>query len=295
MAAPELWGDRVELRVASSGRWLVPSGSRVAVPGVCGGVAFRVGRPGRPVRIAAGGRFGFRRRGPRAVRLRGRFITRDRVRVAIGYRPNLKPPVPLSCGAWVRQVFSLQRVRRKPLRDCRTHRERSVLVASTGRVFNGFYYGREGWEDVAWACLFSESRRVILGRRPYDTDDAGFGPFKLVGAFVAFREFECFAMSCPDWWKLVDLRSGNTVRELPRDVGAAYLESVVDLELGENGLIGMIAAGSVWEPRPLEVWAYGVQGPRLLDSGNIARDSLELEGSTLRWLKDGIQQTAVLE
>lgn len=285
----------MELRVAESGRWLVPSGSRVRIRDECGGVAFRVGRRARPVRIAANGRFEFRGRGPRAVRLRGRFATRGTARLAISYHPSLNPPVPVSCGDRVQTELPLERVRRYPLRDCRSHPEKSKLDAATGRVFNDFYYGRKGWEDVAWACLFSENRRVILGRRPYDTDDAGFGPFKLVGAFVAFREFECFALSCPDWWKLVDLRSGDTLRELPRDLGVGYLESVVDLELGENGLIGVIVAGSVWEPRPLEVWAYGVQGPRLLDSGNIARDSLELEGSTLRWLKDGVQQTAVLE
>src|SRR5215207_8338090 len=255
---------RVELRVSSSARWLVPSGSRVEVRTSCGRLAFRIGRRGRPVRIDRGGRFEFRRSGPRAVRLRGRFVTRDRVRVAIGYRPSLGPPVPVECGARERLVYSLERVRRKPLRDCRTHPEKSVLDAATGRAFNGLYYGRNGWENVAWACLFSENRRVILGRRPYDTDDAGFGPFELVGAFVAFRrEFECFAMSCPDWWKL-----------------------------GENGAVGLIAAGSAWVvPLRLEVWMYGPQGPRRLDSGNIAWDSLELEGSTLRWLKDGVRQS----
>jgi hypothetical protein len=101
-------------------------------------------------------------------------------------------------------------------------------------------------------------------------------------------------MSCPDWWKLVDLRSGNTVRELPRDLGSQHLTYIADLELGENGAIGVLA-GSAWGPSALEVWADDLRGRRQLDSGNIAPDSLELEGSTLRWLKDGVQHSAVLE
>lgn len=294
VAAPYLWDIRVELRVSKNSRRLVPSDSRIDVPDECGGVSFQVGSRARRVRIARDGRFVFRHRGPRAIRLGGRFITPDRARVTISYSPDLSRSVPLSCGARERSGFLLERVRRFTLRDCRTHREESKLDAETGRVFNGYYYGRGGWDDVAWACLFADNRRVLLGRRRYDTDDAGFGPFKLVGELVAMREFECFATSCPDWWKVIDLQSGATIRQLPRDLGVPDLNRVYALELREDGAVAMIV-GSTWGPRGPEVWTYGSQGPRQLDVGNIAPESLQLDGSIVRWVKDGAPRSAVLE
>jgi hypothetical protein len=292
---PDIYAPRAELRVSTGGRWFVPRRSRVEIEHSCGDLDLAVGRPGHPVRIGVDGRFRFRRPGPRAIRVWGRFVTRDRVKIRVRFRP-LGDRLPLSCGASAWARLSLERVRRIPFRDCRAHPERAALDAAGGRVFDDLYYGVDGWEEVAWACLFSDNRRVVLARRPYVTDDAGFGPFRLVGSYAAFQQFECFALACPEWWTVVDARDGRKVRELSKDLPVG-LDRIPDLELKENGSVAVIGRGyaSPWNPVPWEVWAYDTQGPRRLDEGNIEPESLELVGSTLSWVKDGVTRSAVLD
>ena len=144
----------------------------------------------------------------------------------------------------------------------------------------------------------------VLGKSPshprarrYDTADAGYDKFKLVGPYAAFLEFECFGLTCPEWWNVVELRGGRELRELPQDLGA-NLERVTDLELRENGSVAVIAVLSrsdQFAPGQLQVWAFDAHGPRRLDEGNIDATSLELSGSTLTWIKDGVQVSAVLD
>jgi hypothetical protein len=45
-----------------------------------------------------------------------------------------------------------------------------------------------------------------------------------------------------------------------------------------------------------EVWAFDSHGQRVLDSGpNLELHSLELNGSTLTWIKDGTTRSATLD
>jgi hypothetical protein len=68
----------------------------------------------------------------------------------------------------------------------------------------------------------------------------------------------------------------------------------MSLELKDNGSIGWINLAPPYTVAPPSVSAYDSLGRRLLDSGNIALESLTLSGSTLSWVKDGVPQSATL-
>lgn len=83
---------------------------------------------------------------------------------------------------------------------------------------------------------------------------------------------------------------------MPRDRLDAFIGRVTNLELSDNGSIAWIAYPAPYssETTPT-VSAYDSLGRRRLDSGNIALESLTLDGSTLSWVKDGAIQSAPLE
>jgi hypothetical protein len=284
----------VELQVSSSGRAFRPAGSSIEVQDwFCGGVAFQVGRRGHPVRIEGDGRFRLRGEGRRAIRLLGRFVTPDKVKIGLDFR-SVGKHLPHFCGKIAHTKVRLERVRRYPFRSCRDHPENSTVDTPSGRVFHVWRYTDKGWEQLVFACLFSENRQVVLDRRRYVTDDAEFVDFKMAGPYVAYSQFECFGLACPHWWTLVDLRDGKRLHEFPRDLVGAQFDATPDLELNENGSVGVMGCCS-GAGNQREVWAYDSGGPRQLDIGNIDAGSLELVGSTLSWVKDGTRHSAVLD
>ena len=284
-------GVVVELQVSPSGRSFRPRTSVVTVaPWICNGVDFHVGRAGHPVPIGRDGRFESHSRGGRRIVLRGRFTTREHARVDVRFRPGGEH-LPLACGETAQAKTVLDRIHPSPFRDCRTHPEKSALDTSSGRVFEVWRYIDHVWTTVVFACLFSDNRQVFLDRLPYTTADDFFQGYRMAGPYVAWSHFACTS-SCSDWWTLVDLRNGER-GVLP---GAfPSLNTEPDLELKENGSFGLIGRSNYPEGRPWEVWAYDSQGLRRLDEGNIDTMSLTLKGSTLTWVKDGVQHSAELD
>lgn len=284
-------GTVVELQVSPSGRSFRPKKSIVQVgEWNCNGVEFHVGSAGHPVPIRGDGRFEFRSRGGRRIVLRGRFTTREHARVEVTFRPA-GDRLPLACGETVQAKTVLDRIHPYPFTDCRTHREKAALETSSGRVFEVWRYIDHVWTKVVFACLFSDNRQVFLDRMPHTTDDAFFQGHRMAGPYVAWSKFECTS-SCSDWWTLVDLRNGQR-GVLP---GAfPSLNTEPDLELKENGSFGLIGRSNYPEGSPWEVWAYDSHGFRRLDEGNIDTMSLTLAGSTLTWVKDGVQRSAELD
>jgi hypothetical protein len=112
-----------------------------------------------------------------------------------------------------------------------------------------------------------------------------------------------------------DLRTGDIVRRVGHPDGHPELiqwgSRLYDLALKANGSLawtldrfatdsnGYPVGYSENKPPVVvawEVWALDTNGPRRLDSGpNLVLDSLELNGSTLTWINDGVTRTATLD
>lgn len=86
--------------------------------------------------------------------------------------------------------------------------------------------------------------------------------------------------------------SGTTLEDV-------WDERAHDLVLRRNGSIASIATGTEFgdEPPPsaIQVRALDAGGIRLLDEGpGISLRSLELDGTTVSWVKDGVRKSATL-
>jgi hypothetical protein len=281
----------VNLRVSQSGGALVPRGSKVEnLSGWrCPGLDFRLSRP---VRIRRDGRFEYRRRrGKFVLTVSGRFRTRELARITMRYR-RVPRRRGRECDDSGRVSLSPKRVAPLHVSDCRSHDAKTLLLTPAGRVFwHDAWYGRDGWATVAYGCLFSLNKPFELGQD--DDDDNDLDRFRLVEPYIAYEHSEC-PMGCVYSLHVQDLRDG-TVRHLPRDPSGTF-GPITDVELRQTGSVAWIARPSQYFGlRVPAVWADDGQASRLLDSGNIGLESLELSGSTLTWTRDGAPQSAILE
>ena len=261
----------------------------------CGGPDLRVGSRRRPVRIRRSGRFRFvKRRGAFVFRLRGRFASRNRADVKFRYRREpRRAGGRRHCDDTGRWRLSPRRIYRIPFRNCGTHKAHTVLRTATGRVFwQAQWDDNDGWMTIAYACLFSANKRVRLHQD--EDDDSDLSLFRLAGPYVAYAWHPCAEGCQGEDVEVKDLRDGRVARHAGYGAGG-HDGAVSDLELKPNASVGVIALGDPYAPRLVpEVWAYDTLGARPLDRGNISRSSLELNGSTLSWLKDGFPHSAAL-
>ena len=284
----------VNLRVSRSGRRLDPRRSRVENLSSwrCPGLDIRLGTRRRPVRISRGGRFDYlRRRGRFVLRVSGRFRTKDAARISFRYKRQPRRR-GRDCDDSGRVTLAPQRVARLRLRDCRSHEATTVLATPGGRLFlHDAWGGREGWMSVVYGCLFSVNEPFELGQD--DDDDSDLDHLTLVEPYVAYEHSEC-PMGCVYSLHVQDLRDGG-VRHLPR-VPRDSFGQVTDLALRDTGSVAWIARPSQYssETQPA-VWADDGVVSRRLDSGNVDLASLELNGSTLTWVRDGVTMSATLE
>jgi hypothetical protein len=281
----DYFGFTAYLNVSKDGRSFNPRKSYVenGTSWECPGLDFHLGSRGRRVRISRSGHFRFtRRRGRFVLRVWGRFRTKNVVRINFRYRRHPRRR-SRDCDDSGRHWLTPERIRPIAFRDCASHRAKTLLSAPTGRVFwESRWDDRDGWMTVAYACLFSVNRLVKLGQD--DDDDEDVEAIRLVGPYVAYSRAYC-PMGCNFDLTVIDLRDGRRVKR----VGTG---GITDLELKENGSVAWIEFASESER---EVWAYDTTGRRQLDRGNIPRQSLTLEGSTLSWMKDGVTYTATLD
>ena len=71
---------------------------------------------------------------------------------------------------------------------------------------------------------------------------------------------------------------------------------MTDLELKDNASVAWIARAAPYaSDRNPSPWAYDNAGKRRLDTGAIELTSLELSGSTLTWVKEGLPRSATLD
>jgi hypothetical protein len=280
----------VNLRVSKSGRFLDPRGSRIenVSSWTCRGLDTHIGR----TRISRSGRFEYtRRRGRFVLTVAGRFTTKEQARVSFRYRrvPRRKGR---ECDDSGRVPLTPERVVPVTVTDCRTHEDPDLLLTPEGRVFSHrTWFGRDGWGSAAWGCLFSVNRSFRLGQD--EDDDNDLDDFRLVEPYVAYEHAEC-GMGCFYSLHVQDLRDG-AVRHLPREPVDAFGD-VTDIELRSTGSVAWIAQPRQYgnETQP-SVWADDGVTTRRLDMGNVALDSLELNGTTLTWTRDGARQSATLD
>jgi hypothetical protein len=277
----------VKLKVARNGRSLVARESTLRAS-QCGSEVHLGSRAAR-VHVSPSGRFRYLRAHGR-VRLRasGLFKSRNIARVRVAYwKPSSR-----GCRKPHAETVSLERV--IPFR-CRTYPGKTVLEGSASRVFltkpDDLEY------RYAVACQYSANKRVDLG---LDIDgDPDVGLYRLAGPYVAYMESSCEGLGgCLSNVFVRDLRSGKKTFEGSQHV---TFGDVSDLALKETGAVAWIAqpkGGDGVSPPGAQttLWASDRQGFRVLDSGDgIGAHSLELEGSTLSWVKDGAPRTGTLD
>jgi hypothetical protein len=238
-------------------------------------------RRGLGLRLRRDGGFSAaRQRGRLRYRLRGRFVSR-RVAMLV-YSASMPPRRPRNrrnpgrCRARFR--VTLTKDGQPPFRGCDDHQEGTAVLGPTGRIFGQFaWIGPGAFYRRVYACLFEVNRRWLLGE---DADESTVELPQLAGPYAAF--YTCY-QACGQI-KVMDLRNGKLVRRIgPTDAW--------DLVLKDNASVAWIAA----DVNGHAVWALDASGRRKHDSGpGIERESLTLEGSTLRWLHSGQQQETVL-
>lgn len=291
---------QTRLKVSEDGRSLSPRSivdAKLFQPSSCNrpAPAVRLGSRRHLVRISPGGRFRFvKRTAGLVIRVRGRFATRDRVRVGYLARPRRKRALPRGCGGGPTRL-SAHRAGPIRMRNCRTHRAKTLLLTATGRVFEEFVWrpGRSGpsgnsWIDAAYGCLFFQNEPFGLGQ--VDDDDFDLDVLQLVGPYVAYEVQGCVGLGCGFSLVVRDLRDGGKFRD-------ESTSPVGDLELKENGSVAWIATSNFDPAKPMRwVWASDSLGTRLLDEGpDIAPGSLALNGSMLSWVNGALSRSATLE
>lgn len=291
---------QTRLKVSEDGRSLSPRSivdARFFQPSGCvrPAPAVRLGSRRHLVRISPRGRFRFvKRTAGLVIRVRGRFATSDRVQIGYLARYRRKRPLPRGCGNGPTRL-SAYRAGPIRMRNCRTHRAKTLLLTATGRVFEEFVWrpGRSGpsgnsWIDAAYGCLFSKNKPFGLGQ--VDDDDFDLDVLQLVGPYVAYEVQGCVGLGCGFSLVVRDLRDGSKFRE-------ESTFSVGDLELKENGSVAWTETSNFDPAKPMRwVWVSDSLGTRLLDEGpDIALGSLELDGSTLSWVNGGLSRSATLD
>jgi hypothetical protein len=281
-----------ELKVSKSGRSLVARGSTLGSR-ECDGPDVHLGSRRRPVRVSPSGRFSYERtKGRVTVRATGVFKAKNRARITVLYRD--KSEKFRLCRRARPEKVLLRRI--IPFRNCRTHPGETVLEGPRSRVF--LSEPAEFDYRYAVACLYSVNKPVELG---LDIDgDPDVGLYRLAGPYVAYAESSCEGLGpCLSDVFVRDLRTGKKVFEGPQGLP---FDNVSDIALKQTGAVAWIARptpggyGSPEPTGPTTLWASDSQGFRELDSGGgVGLTSLELSGSTLTWVKDGVSKTATLD
>lgn len=229
------------------------------------------------------------RQGTTTLRMRGRFTRSWRVRLVFRIRARPEQPRdprrPGFCTAGP-SVINLNHLGVAPFRDCRTHQAETVAQSSEGRVF--LHYRRSGPSLLkrAYGCLFSTNERVFIEA----DDEDGIWPrqFRLAGPYVGYVVTFCGGIGCSSAFYIKDLRNG-VERRLPN-----LAQGVADFVVSPNAAVAVITPAGMANTPEVRI-VIGDSG-EVIDSGEgIDPSSLELEGSVLSWIKDGIRRTAPLE
>jgi hypothetical protein len=244
------------------------------------------------VLIRPGGAFSFVRRHGSALRLRGRFRSKDSALVRVSLRCG---------GSRVQAVFTLHRIRKPPFSGCRSQLAKTVASSPSARIFTqsrvvGFEYF-----PSTYGCLYSVNKRfeLVSDADFHEGQGAFLSFFRLADDYVGFVvgpaedcEGDCFYDL-----RVIDLQSGRRLRQVRLE------QDVWGLELSDNGSLGWGAFGDQND----EIWADDHHGRRLLDASPITyspptymqvseinHDSLALTSSTLSWIKAGVRRYAAL-
>jgi hypothetical protein len=245
--------------------------------------------------------------GGRRFRVSGRFVTPQYAR--LHYRARLLLPRGADrrrykpCLSPVEESpAALYRGGIPPFSGCRTQRALTLVASETSRVLQQYTLARPGggWRPHAYACLFATpNRRVDLGQ---NYDDVTVELPRLAGTLLAYVAGETAIGGAFADIRILDMgdaTAGRTVDATPGppDHGTSRVH---DLVLKLNGSISWMVGRGSYDPGfpsfQQQLWALDSTGQRMLDSGpSLELRSLELSGSTLTWVNDGIVRSAALD
>jgi len=281
-----LFKTSVKARISADGRSFVGrSSAKLALR--CGrstGIALA----GTPVRA---GRFSKAwQKGVVSYVLRGRFVSRDRATFRFSARGPGRCVSPARTGA-------IYEKGRPPFSGCSSQRGKTDVQNDDGRVFEQLRFADifSEFAPFTYACLFSEDRRVLLGR---NWDDEQIEVPALTAPYVGFAAVGCGGASCVSTVEVRDLPTGRLVKTLPSSTIAVPGDStrLTALVLKANASLAWIVQKAGPTGRLFEVIADDAGGRRILDaSPDVDPASLTLSGSTLGWVDGGTAESATLD
>lgn len=171
---------------------------------------------------------------------------------------------------------------------------KTVYRTSEGRFYTRTVKPYFGGTKALFACSYRYGRSYRLWEGDY-TDPDSYERFRISGHFAGYT----VDPGCPADDGCIGRRV--TSLNLRTGVDRAYFagEDVHDLVVRRNGSIASIDTASRYDdetrPSVIRVRALDASGVRTLDEGpGISLRSLELVGTTVSWVKDGVRKSATL-
>lgn len=179
---------------------------------------------------------------------------------------------------------------------------KTVYKTSEGRFYTRTVKPYFGGTKALFACSYRYGRSYRLWEGDY-TDPYSYGLFRISGHFAGY----VVDPGCPadDGCGVgrrvtsLNLRTGADRAYWGTTLEDVQGERAHDLVLRRNGSIASIASGTEFgdetPPSVIQVRALDASGVRTLDEGpGISLRSLELGGTTVSWVKDGVRKSATL-
>ncbi|MCA1699515.1 MAG: hypothetical protein LC790_11710, partial [Actinobacteria bacterium] len=179
----------------------------------------------------------------------------------------------------------------------------TVYRTSEGRFYTRTVKDQFGGYKALFACSYRYGRSYRL-REDVPGGDK-YELFRISGHFAGYVLYYgcggCDSVRVEVW--SLNLRTGGDRHyegtTLPNPDEIRMNERAHDLVLRRNGSIASIATGAEYgsqtPPSAIQVRALDASGIRTLDEGaGISLRSLELDGSTVSWVKDGVRESATL-
>jgi hypothetical protein len=188
---------------------------------------------------------------------------------------------------------------RAPHPACAPPHSTTVVKNATTRVFTQPF----GPYRFTFGCLLAARGAVVLaGADEFGGSDSA-ELVRLAGPYVAYGFGYTGPNETYEVVRVVDLRAGDIVHSVgPGPAGIDFQAALYALVLKDNGAVAWIGWGGVedetgkWLGNATVVGKFDSGGYSELDRGDgIEPGSLHLDGSTLRWVRDGVVGSAPLD
>ncbi len=186
-------------------------------------------------------------------------------------------------------------------KKCFPRGSKTVYKTSEGRFYTRMVRQRvgPGHYEVFYACSYRYGRsyRLTEGEPP---GAERYQLFRISGHFAGYVHYGVACEACDSARATVtslNLRTGRDRSYFGTTLPDWPDERAHDLVLRRNGSIASIATGTEYDhgTSAIQVRALDAGGRRVLDEGDgISLRSLELNGTTVSWVKDGVRKSATV-